>query len=87
MIETLQGENLHDCYFYYIIYIMLLDIFGSSTTWDKSTAPPKFDPTELIWPPDHDSTLHVTETAALTTRPSLSSYTTSLVTKVIDILV
>ena len=25
------------------------------------------------WPPDHDSTLHVTETPALTTRPSVTS--------------
>ena len=26
------------------------------------------------WPPDHDSTVHVTETPALTTRPSVISY-------------
>ena len=26
-----------------------------------------------LWPPDHDSTFHVTETPALTTRPSVSS--------------
>ena len=30
------------------------------------------------WPPDHDSTLHVTETSALTTRPSVTSVQTQL---------
>ena len=38
---------------------------------------PKFDPTGIrthdLQPPDHDSTFHVTETPALTTRPSVTS--------------
>ena len=30
------------------------------------------------WPPDHDSTVHVTKTSALTTRPSVISFSHSL---------
>ena len=36
------------------------------------------------WPPDHDSTLHVTDTAALTTRPSVTSI--CVVTRCIDLV-
>ena len=50
-------------------------MFSSSTTWDRSTTHPKFDPGYMnSRPPDHDSTLHVTETPSLTTRPSVTSY-------------
>ena len=52
-------------------------IFGSSTTWDRSTVHSKFDlaamtggPNSL--PPDHDKTLHVTETPVLTTQLSVT---------------
>ena len=50
------------------------DRFSSSTTWDRSTTPPqvrrdKGSNSRLL---DHDSTLHVTETPSLTTRPSVN---------------
>ena len=35
---------------------------------------PKFDMTRVrTWPPDHDSTFHITETPALITRPSMNT--------------
>ena len=41
---------------------------------DRSTTHPEFDQQGLnSRPPDHDSTFHVTETPALTTRPSVTS--------------
>ena len=33
------------------------------------------------WPPDHDSAFHVTETPALTTRPSVTSWTHTTIDK------
>ena len=52
-------------------------MFSSSTTWDRSTTHPKFDPTRV---PTHDLQImtvhlsHVTETPSLTTRPSCSDF-------------
>ena len=45
-------------------------MFSSSMTWDRSTTP---DQDSNSRPPDLDSTLHVTETPSLTTRPSVTS--------------
>ena len=52
-------------------------VFGSSTTWYYA---PQVRPERgsNSQPPDHDSTLHVTETPALTTRPSVTSLHTVL---------
>ena len=49
-------------------------LFSSSTTWDRSTIHPQVRPNRgsNSQPPDHDSTLHVTETPSLTTRPSVT---------------
>ena len=49
-----------------------IDMFGSSMTMDRSTMHPKFD-TGGVRPLVHDSTFHVIETSALTTRPSVTS--------------
>ena len=51
-------------------------IFGSSTTYDRSSLPctqVRPDRGSNSWRPDHNSTVHVTETPALTTRPSVTS--------------
>ena len=52
-----------------------LDVFGSSTTWDRSTTHPKIDPTGVRTYDLQIMTvhfMHVTETPALTTRPSVT---------------
>ena len=65
-----------------IIWTLMKFMFSSSTTWDRSTTHPKQkyyapqvrpDRGSNSRPPDHDSTLHVTETPSLTTRPSVTS--------------
>ena len=52
------------------------NMFSSSTTWDRSTTHPKFDPTGVR---THDLQLMTvifmsTETPSLTTRPSVTSH-------------
>ena len=63
--------------------IGLMYMFSSSTTWDRSTTHPKFDPTgSNSRPPDYHSALHVTETPSPTTRPSVTSHTNVIKTLV-----
>ena len=54
-------------------------MFGSSTTLDRSRLPRTPSSARLgleLMTSRHDSTFHVTETPAITTRPSVTSYKT-----------
>ena len=68
---------------WHFVYKMIHNL-GSSITLDRSTTYPKFDPTGVSnsWPPDHDSTVHVTEMPALTTRLSVTCFLVQLRTEV-----
>ena len=69
--ENIREENPVVIYFY-LMYV----IFGSSTTWDRSTIHPKFYQTGVQTHDLHaynDSTFHVTENPALSTISDLKT--------------
>ena len=57
-----------------VSYAQLFQVWFKYDLWQKYYAPQVLpDRGSISWPPDHDSTLHVTETPALTTRPSVTT--------------
>ena len=60
------------CTHKYIYILLILDQVQLGQKYYAPQAQPDWDSNS--WPPDHDITFHVTETPALTTWPSVTSY-------------
>ena len=71
--DSIMSTNFLVCDTFALAHILSIDIFSSSTTWDRSTTNPKFDSTGVRTHDLQIMTLHVTETPSLTTRPSVTS--------------